>query len=129
MILYHFCAAYMKDSILAEGLTEGKFPHWDGNNLNPIDRCQWLTAERDPHKQSWATRHLIHYSRTAFRLTVNIPDSHHKKLVRAIDFVKGMSEDDRRLITDWDGSEKWYIYRGNIPAKWIIGCHRMEDES
>lgn len=36
MILYHFCAAHMKDNIIAEGLTEGQFPHFEGNDLKPF---------------------------------------------------------------------------------------------
>lgn len=128
MTLYHFCAAHMLKSILAEGLTEGMFPHFEGEKFEPIPRCQWLTADPDPKKQSWATRVYINYSRTAYRLTVNIPDSYRKKLVRAADFVKEMSEEDQRLVTDWPGSENWYIFRGKIPVKWIVGCHRTEGE-
>ena len=128
MILYHFCAAFMKDSILAEGLTEGAFPHWEGTDLKPIPRCQWLTVDSDPRNQSWATQHVIDYSRTAFRLTINIPNSHHKKLVRALDFIRNMSAEDQQLVTGWAGGDKWYIYRGNIPPKWIVGCHKIEGD-
>lgn len=115
----------MKGSIMEEGLTEGAFPHFEGDKLTPISRCQWLTADPDPRRQSWATSILINYSRTAYRLTVNIPDSHRKKLIRATDFVKDMLAEDQKLVTGWAGSESWYIFRGIIPVKWIIGCHRM----
>lgn len=127
LTIYHFCAAHMKDNILAEGLTKGYFPYWEGNNLKPIPQCQWLTTDPDPRNQSWATQHLINYSRTAFRLTIVIPKSHHKKLVRALDFVRNMPVQDQQLVTGWAGGDKWYIYRGNIPAKWIVGCHQMEN--
>lgn len=127
MTLYHFCAAHMKNSILANGLTEGKFPHWEGNNLQPIPRCQWLTADPNPRNQSWATQHVIDYSRTAYRLTVNIPDSYRKKLFRALDFVRDMPIEDHQLVNGWPGGENWYIYCGNIPAKWIVGCRRMKE--
>ncbi|QEY33668.1 hypothetical protein FL966_00530 [Caproiciproducens galactitolivorans] len=126
MNIYHFCAAQHKDSIMHEGLTLGQFPKLVDGVYKLIPRCQWLTTEPDPRKQSWATRNLIDYSRTAYRLTVNIPDNYRKKLIRAIDFVADMPEEAQQIVTGWDGSDKWYIYRGIIPAKWIVGCHRME---
>ena len=128
MILYHFCAAHMKDSILAEGLTKGMFPHFEGDDLEPIPKCQWLTKDPDPRRQSWATQNLINYSRTAYRLTVDIPRSHHKKLVRALDFIRDMPAEDQELVTGWAGGDQWYIYRGNIPPKWIVGCHKVEGD-
>ena len=126
MTLYHFCAKQDKNSILLEGLTLGQFPKLENGQYQFIPRCQWLTAEVDPQKQSWATQNLIDYSRTACRLTVNIPGSYQKKLVRAIDFVKDMPEEAQQIVTGWDGSDKWFIYRGIIPAKWIVGCRKME---
>lgn len=129
MILYHFCAAHMKDSIMNCGLTLGGFPLLSDGQYQLIPRCQWLTAESDPRKQSWATKHLIDYSRTAYRLTIDIPSSYHKKIVLATDFVKDMSGEAKQIVTEWAGSDKWYIFRGIIPAKWIIGCHAMEGGS
>lgn len=127
MTLYHFCAERNKNSILLEGLTLGQFPQFSNGQYKFLPRCQWLTTEPDPKKQSWATQNLIDYSRTEYRLTVNIPDSYHKKLVRATDFVKDMPEEAQQIVTGWNGSENWYIYRGNIPAKWIVGCKRMRE--
>ena len=69
---------------------------------------------------------MIDYSRAEYRLTINIPDSYHKKLIRAVDFVKEMPEETQEIVTKWVGSEKWYVYHGIIPRKWIAGCHRME---
>ena len=99
----------------------GSFPLFDENSTTFIPRCQWLTSESDKRKQSWATKQLIDYDRTAYRLTIQIPKSHHKKLVRAIDFVKDMSVERRRIIEDWAGSDQWYIYLGVISPKWIVG--------
>jgi hypothetical protein len=126
MILYHFCAKQDKDNILKEGITLGQFPQFSNGQYQLIPCCQWLTEESDPKKQSWATQNLIDYSRTAYRLTVNIPGSYHKKLIRAVDFIKDFSEEAQQIVTGWDGSEKWHIYQGKIPAKWVVGCHRME---
>lgn len=126
MTLYHFCAAHMKDDIMRCGLTLGQFPFLSGGEYQLITRCQWLTAEPDSREQSWATQNMIDYSRTAYRLTINIPDNYHKKIVLATDFVKDMSEESAQIVTGWPGSDKWYIYRGIIPANWIVGCKKTE---
>ena len=125
MVLYHFCAAHMKSAILKNGLTLGLYPI-QGKRPEDWPKCQWLTKDPEPEKQSWATRNLLSYSRTAYRLTVKIPDNYClKKLQSAEQFVAGMSEADRKPITEYPGSENWYVYLGRIPPKWIIGCKRM----
>lgn len=124
MILYHFCPAHMKNAILSEGLTKGAFPLMESGGF--AQNVQWLTSERDPKKQTWATQKLISYSRTAYRLTIHIPDSRHKKLRKALEWVAVFPEGDRKIVTEWPGSEAWYVYLGKIPQKWIVGCRRME---
>lgn len=109
---------------MQEGLTLGKFPLIGSAGFDFIESCQWLTVESDPSKQSWATRNLVPYSRTAYRLTINIPDSFRKKLIKAGDFVKDMPPENQEIVANWAGSENWYIYKGKIPAKWIVGCHK-----
>lgn len=125
MILYHFCAAHMLPSIRENGLTLGKYPIFE-SPINEWPKCQWLTSNKDPKAQSWATRHLIPYSRTAYRITVRVPDSYHKKLIQAVRYAMNLPEKDRAIVTEWPGSENWYVYLGKIPPKWIIGCKRME---
>lgn len=129
MNLYHFCAAHMKDSILRTGLTLGCLPMLSEGGVVLHPNVQWLTAEPDPQKQIWATRNLVPYSRTDYRLTVRIPDNYRKKLVRATDYVKALPEEARGLVLDWPGSEKWYVYLGRIPAKWIMGCRHFKGEN
>lgn len=125
MILYHFCPAHLKDSILLEGLTKGGFPLMESSGL--VRNIQWLTTNKDPRMQAWATKNLISYSRTAYRLTIDIPDSMQKrKLLKAQDWVSVLPEGDRKIVTEWPGSEAWYVYLGKLPPKWIIGCRRME---
>ncbi len=126
MILYHFAPAHLVSQILQDGLTLGTFPLYEDGELQFLPRCQWLTLEPDERKQSWATKSLIDYNRTAYRLTIAIPDSHHKKLIRASDFIRGFPQEACRLIEDWPGSDKWYIFRGRIPPKWILGCHAVK---
>ena len=88
---------------------------------------QWLTAEKDPSKQSWNTHNLISYSRTEVRLTVSIPDSYRKKLIKATDLVKTLPQEGWYIITDYAGSEAWYIYKGRIPPSWIVGYELMKE--
>lgn len=125
MILYHFCAEFSKSGILAEGIKLGQFAYFHDGDYQFIQKCQWLTKDPDPRNQSWATQNLIDYSRTAYRMTVNIPQSHHKKLIRVADFVRDMPDEAKLIVEGWPGSENWYIFRGNIPPKWILGCNKF----
>ena len=127
MILYHFCAKRFLPGILRDGLTKGGTPIIENGIMRLQMGHQWLTAEKDPRKQSWNTHNLISYSRTAVRLTVRIPDSYQKKLVKATDLVKTLPPDGRYIITDYAGSEAWYIYKGRIPPKWIVGYELMKE--
>lgn len=124
MILYHFCPAHLKSAILMEGLTKGGFPLMQSGGF--VWHVQWLTSERDRRQQTWATKNLISYSRTAYRLTIDIPDSRWKKLTKALDWVSVFPDGDRKIVTEWPGADAWYVYLGKIPPKWIVGCRRME---
>lgn len=123
--LYHFCAEHMVKPILENGLTLGKCPIMYPVGMELIPKCQWLTSESDPDKQSWATTNAINYSRTAFRLTIAIPQIQKKKLHLARDFIAHYPLCARGLVTEWDGSENWYIFKGIIPPEWIVECTQM----
>ena len=127
MVLYHFCAKRFLPGILRDGLTKGGTPIIENGIMRLQMGHQWLTAEKDPRKQSWNTHNLVTYSRTAVRLTVNIPDSYRKKLVNATDLVKTIPPEGRYIITEYAGSEAWYIYKGRIPPKWIVGYELMKE--
>ena len=127
MVLYHFCAKCFLPGILRDGLTKGGTPIIEDGMMRLQMGHQWLTAEKDHRKQSWNTHNLISYSRTAVRLTVSIPDSYRKKLVKAADLVKTLPPDGRYIINDYAGSEAWYIYKGRIPPKWIVGYELMKE--
>lgn len=127
MILYHFCATHSLRGILRDGLTMGRTPIIERNTMRFEQGQQWLTAEKNPQKQSWATRVLVPYSRIAVRLTVKVPDSHRKKLVKATEFVKELPPESRAFVTEYEGSGAWYIYRGRIPPAWIVGYKKMEE--
>lgn len=124
MILYHFCPAHLKDAILLEGITKGAFPLIESGGF--VRDVQWLTSERDPKMQTWATKNMISYSRTAYRLTIEIPASRRKKLLKAMDWAKRFPAGDQKIVTEWTGSDAWYVYLGKIPPKWILGCRRMD---
>jgi hypothetical protein len=119
MRFYHFCPAHMLESILKDGITKGKLPIIIGGKVQTADCCQWLTEEPDPEKQSWATSHMLPYSRTAYRLSIWIPKRGMKHLMRAEELLPNLPSESKRLITDWEGSEKWFVYLGVIPPKWI----------
>ena len=127
MVLYHFCAKRFLPGILRDGVTLGGTPIIEGGMMRHQMGHQWLTAEEDPRKQSRNTHNLISCSRTAVRLTVSIPDSYRKKLVKATDLVKTLPPEGRYIITDYAGSEAWYIYKGRIPPKWIVGYELMKE--
>lgn len=55
-----------------------------------------------------------------------IQTSRRKKLLKALDWARRLPEGDREIVTEWTGSEAWYVYLWKIPAKWITGCRRME---
>ncbi len=125
--LYHFCAAHDLRSILDSGLTEGCTPIWENGKCRVERNTQWLTADKEPSRQSWNTRHVLPYSRTAYRLTVTIPYSHRKKIIPAKDFMAQYPEENASLVTGWPGSENWFVFRGIIPPAWIVGHKRMEE--
>lgn len=125
MTLYHFCPAFLLDAIRAEGLTMGAFPVYKGGHYSMLMGCQWLTKDSDPKNQSWNTRNLISYSRTEYRLTIEIPESRKKKLHRATDFALNFPPEAQGIVFDWPGHENWYIFCGKIPPAWIIGCRKM----
>jgi hypothetical protein len=128
MILYHFCPAHLLDGIRKNGLTLGAFPLIDEKHTKLIKGLQWLTKEPDTSKQSWATRERVFYSRTAYRLTVDIPLNRTRKLMRATAFVEDFKPVYQKVVTEWEGHESWFIYRGDIPKKWIKKIERMEGE-
>lgn len=120
MRLYHFAPEQLIESILSEGLTLGKIPvlHEDGT-LTFRGPCQWLTKDGDWNNQSWATQQLITYDRTAYRLQISIPKAHRHLLINAYDYLPQLPVFSKSLITDWKGSENWYLFSGRIPRGWI----------
>jgi hypothetical protein len=117
--LYHFAPAHLLDGIQKHGLVLGSLPIITETETVLVKPCQWLTSDGDFDGQSWATRELILYDRTAVRLTVAIPKTAMDRLWNAHDFLPNMPGESGRIITDWGGSEHWYLFFGKIPPVWI----------
>ena len=114
----------MQRSIRRTGLRDGKLVLQGPFEMQILTPYQWLTTEPDPNKQSWATRHLIPYSRTAYRMTIEIPERHLGLLLDA-DTLKRIYPQTTNLFNGWAGSEGWHVYHGMIPPTWILASEQM----
>ena len=85
----------------------------------------WLTLDPDPKQQSWATNYTIPYSRTAWRLTVEIPKDSEDRIFDREKIVQLYPKADC-LFKRWAGSENWRVYHGIIPKEWIVAADRQE---
>ena len=125
MTLYHFCAARHRKSIQYTGIRIGGVCLSGEKGYNAKTGYIWLTTDPDPGSQSWATRHMIPYSRTAYRFTVEIPESQtHNILDR--DALEKEIPGSGALFDGWPGSENWRVYRGLISKQWLIHCENTE---
>jgi len=119
-IYYHFTAKHLLPNILKQGLTLGKFPLVSESNISFITPCQWLTINDKFNTQSWNTSNLIKYSRNDYRLTIEIPRVNERKIIKATEYIKLIPVEYRHIVTDWNGSEDWYLFMGKISPEWII---------
>lgn len=132
MILYHFCSERDYNRIRREGISRGMIaimPKESSDNTFKGIRFhanwQWLTADPDPAHQSWATKNLIPYSRTAYRLTLEIPWDEAETRLYDRGRLKTIMPEADYLFDGWPGSEDWRVYQGYIPARWIKQAERM----
>jgi hypothetical protein len=44
--------------------------------------------------------------------------------IKTADFVKTLPPVQREIVECWKGSDRWYIYKGEIPPKWIKAVER-----
>ena len=80
----------------------------------------------DPKNQSWATRNIVKYSRTAWRLTIDIPEVALSRLYDRFG-ITAMYPACACLFDGWPGSENWRVFHGVIPKEWIMKAERIED--
>lgn len=125
MVLYHFCAKRHMKSILKAGLTLGCVTYPTDTGFRLKTGFQWLTTNKEPAEQSWATKEVISYNRTEYRLTVRIPDEEvGKRLITGDDLIQEFPAT-VYLFRSWKGSKDWRIYVGTIPREWIIAVDKM----
>ena len=121
MKMYHFTAEHLLPQILKQGLTLGVFPYQTEKGILFIPHRQWLTLNPDRYEQSWNTQVFLKYSRSTVRLTIEIPSQFTENIIPALQYVSDMNAINKALVTEWDGSDKWAIYKGDIPPRWIAG--------
>lgn len=124
MTLYHFCADKHVRNIMRKGLTIGAVPEPTATSYIVHNGWIWLTTDSDPAHQSWAKRFLLKYSRTAWRLTIEIPDDHLHRIHDREKLCKIYPRADM-LFAGWPGSECWRVFRGDIHKSWIVKAERM----
>lgn len=123
MIFYHFCADKHIKKILREGLTIGAVTEPTKTGYLMHTGWIWLTTDPDARHQSWATSIMIPYSRTEWRITIDIPD---EALDRIYDRkrLSVLYPTSTKLFDGWSGSENWRVYKGQIPKTWFKGHER-----
>lgn len=126
MKLYHFTNGKLAAKIMKEGITKGAvcIPGKYGNFVMRVGYI-WLTTDPVKGNQSWATRHLVKYDRTEYRLEIEIPDSEAGELFDAETLDRAFPGA-KLLFIGWPGSEKWRVWRGFIPPGWIKECVKCE---
>lgn len=125
MTLYHFCAEKYVGQIIRQGLTIGMVTEPTPTGYRMHNGYIWLTTDPDPTQQSWATRIKVKYSRTAYRLTVEIPDEECVRVHDRAQLRKIFPSCDV-LFKHWPRSENWRVFRGMIPKEWIVKVEKME---
>lgn len=131
MQIFHFCCGKDCRGIRTDGITEGAIPtvrkaeeHTKQKyNYVLIKGWQWLTLDGDHDRQSWATKILIKENRTEYRLTIEIPEKEMDSLYDR-DRLLELYPEVGPLFDEWEGSENWRVFRGNIPKYWIRKIER-----
>lgn len=124
MILYHFCANRHIKNILHKGICIGGVTEILPTGYVVHSGWIWLTLNGNPKEQTWDGGLLIRYSRTAWRLTIDIPD---KMLNNLYDKAKLLAiyPASEPLFSGHPESEAWRVFKGAIPATWIIQADDM----
>lgn len=124
MTLYHFTGTQFVPQIKHSGISKGAVCVAENGRLCMTFGYQWLTTEPDPDKQSWNTKYLVRYSRTAVRMTIRLPDEMAWKLFDRDGMAKQIPGSEK-LFDGWEGSDKWRVYHGIIFPEWIVKLEEM----
>ena len=127
MKIYHFCSARDAQKIRRQGIRLGcvyRPRPFDGESVEIYRGFQWLTLDPERKNQSWATRKLIKFDRTAYRFTIELPDD---AVLYDRDGLDAEIPGSGILFDGWPGSENWRVYHGWILPEWITACEKMEE--
>lgn len=121
MILYHFTAARFIDRIKSEGITLGAVLVGMADGKPQIQTgLIWLTANPDFYAQTWNSRLTIKYDRAAYRITVEIPPSHQRRVLNWPLFCLGrVSRPIAQVLNSYGDPENWRLFEGVIPPEWF----------
>ena len=114
--LYHFTAKHLWQKIKKEGLTIGGIP----TSISPPEIKQgyiWLTSNDSFNQPCLEGTGRLSYKRNEVRLEVVIPTTWESRLLK-FDEHKDLTPlyDDLTCMGD---PENWYVFRGQIPPRWI----------
>ena len=137
VILYHFCCERDMRGIRNKGITKGmiccetRIPQPAGKpdkwSMLMIQDWQWITLDGERCRQSWATQFMIHYDRTEYRWTIDMPEKETDSLYDR-DRLAERFPGSERLFDEWAGSENWRVYHGPIPKKWLVKLEHWNRE-
>lgn len=129
MELYHFTASRLLPKIRKQGLTIGGIACFNKKAIFVgilQETFIWLTSN-PKFEQPWENpnpqeRRLIKYSRTDWRITINVPKQLNQNLIKWTDFKTNeiINETTYSLLSETGGIEDWWLYRGTIPKHWFI---------
>ena len=126
MTVYHFCSAKGMRGIRRKGICEGVAVRWENDVLYMRYGYQWVTLDGRHDAQSWATNVMISEDRTAYRWTVEIPESETGSLLDRDGLDKAVPGCGQ-AFDGWDGSENWRVFSGRIPRKWLKKLDKWDE--
>ena len=121
MNLRHYTSPWHIAGIAAHGLTRGDVPTSPTGGFNAV----WFTDDAsDPEGDA----HGLNDFKTAYRLTVTIPDGALDRLCRWTDLCDALDVAPAwaAILNDLGGgkADTWYVFRGVVPVDWITRVER-----
>lgn len=123
MRLYHFTSRHHIRGCLHQGLRLGMVPL----SIDPpkvLGGYQWLTSNPD-RAQSWNEGSSLPYDRTAYRLTVRVPDSERHRLYEWLSV--GPLLVPPPMLADlnaYGDPDNWWLFDGFVPPGWLEDVQR-----
>jgi hypothetical protein len=121
MILYHFTAARLIESIKREGITKGAvLKGFKNDKPEFLLGYLWMTINPAFSDQEWCkNRVMIPYDRAAYRITVDVPHYSESRVINWIEFCNQgrVSRDVAELLNAYGDPENYRLFRGYIPPQ------------